>query len=150
MQEPGLLPARIIDHAKPLAAAAPVDLVARGEHLAAIAGCRSCHSSDLVGGHGPDPGAANITPVGIGTWTKEDFFRTLRTGRTPDNRALAESMPRALGNMSDEELDAIWAYLKTVPPKGEKSPRQMARAGAQASNARRVRHEVRRGRRTEA
>jgi cytochrome c553 len=135
LQQPSLLPARIIDHAKPLAAAAPSELVARGEHLAIIAGCRSCHSSDLVGGHGPAPGAANITPVGIGAWTKEDFFRTLRTGRTPDNRALAESMPRALGNMSDEELDAIWAYLKTVPAKGEKTPRQLAKVVAEASHA---------------
>jgi mono/diheme cytochrome c family protein len=133
LQEPNYVPARIIDHAKPLAAAAPVDLVARGEQLASIAGCRSCHSSDLVGGQGPDPGAANLTPVGIGGWTKEDFFRTLRTGRTPDNRALAESMPRALGNMSDEELDAIWAYLETVPPKGEKSPRQMGQVGQVAA-----------------
>jgi mono/diheme cytochrome c family protein len=133
LQESNYLPARIIDHAKPLAAAAPVDPVVRGEQLASIAGCRSCHSSDLVGGHGPDPGAANLTPVGIGAWTKEDFFRTLRTGRTPDDRALAESMPRALGNMSDEELDAIWAYLKTVPPKGEKSPRQMGQAGQAAA-----------------
>jgi mono/diheme cytochrome c family protein len=135
LSQPKLVPAQIIDHATPLVAAAPADLVARGEQLAAVAGCRSCHSPDLVGGEGPPPGAANITPVGIGTWTKEDFFRTLRTGRTPDSRVLAESMPRALGNMSDEELDAIWAYLKTVPPKGEKSARQTGQAVAQASNA---------------
>jgi len=45
-------------------------------------------------------------------------------------------MPRALGNMSDEELDAIWAYLKTVPPKGEKTARQLAGpAVAQANSA---------------
>ena len=117
MSDPKLIPAQLIDHAKPLVAAAPVELVARGEQLAGIAGCRSCHLADLTGGGGPPPGSANITPVGIGAWTKEDFFRTLRTGRTPDNRTLSESMPRALGNMSDEELDAIWAYLKTVPPK---------------------------------
>jgi mono/diheme cytochrome c family protein len=135
MSDPKLIPAQLIDHTKPLAAAAPVELVARGEHLAGIAGCRSCHLSDLVGGGGPPPGSANITPVGIGAWTKEDFFRTLRTGQTPDNRTLSETMPRALGNMSDEELDAIWAYLKTVPPKGEKSPRQIAKATAQASHA---------------
>jgi mono/diheme cytochrome c family protein len=137
LREPKLIPAQIIDHAQPLAAAAPVELVARGEHLASIAGCRSCHKSDLVGGDGPPPGSSNITPVGIGSWTKGDFFRTLRTGRTPDNRTLSETMPRALGNMSDEELDAIWAYLKTVPPKGEKTERQRqtAQAVAQAGNA---------------
>lgn len=135
MQDPKLIPAQIIDHAKPLMTAAPVELVARGEHLAGIAGCRGCHHEDLTGGGGPPPGGANITPVGLGTWTKEDFFRTLRTGRTPDNRQLSESMPRALGNMPDEDLDAIWAYLKTVPAKGEKRPSQLARSGAaQAAN----------------
>jgi mono/diheme cytochrome c family protein len=112
------------------AAAAPVELVARGEHLAGIAGCRGCHHEDLTGGGGPPPGGANITPAGIGTWTKADFFRTLRTGRTPDNRQLSESMPRTLGNMPDEDLDAIWAYLKTVPAKGEKRPSQLVQAGA--------------------
>jgi mono/diheme cytochrome c family protein len=135
MSDPKLIPAQLIDHSKPLVAAAPIELVARGEQLAGIAGCRSCHLADLVGGGGPPPGGANITPVGIGAWTKEDFFRTLRTGRTPDNRTLSETMPRALGNMSDEELDAIWAYLKTVPPKGEKSPRQTAQVAAQATDA---------------
>jgi cytochrome c553 len=137
LREPKLIPARIIDHAKPLSGAAPAELVARGEHLASIAGCRSCHRTDLTGGDGPPPGSSNITPVGIGTWTKEDFFRTLRTGVTPDNRALSEAMPRALGNMSDEELDAIWAYLKTMPAKGEKTERQRTsgNAIAQASTA---------------
>jgi cytochrome c553 len=136
MQEAKLIPAQIVDHAKPLIAAAPVELVARGEHLAGIAGCRGCHNNDLTGGGGPPPGGANITPVGLGTWTKEDFFRALRTGRTPDNRQLSESMPRPLGNMPDEDLDAIWAYLKTVPAKGEKRPSQLAGAQrAQANNA---------------
>jgi len=140
MTDPKLIPAQVIDHTKPLIAAAPVEIVARGEQLAGIAGCRSCHNADLTGGGGPPPGASNITPVGIGPWTKEDFFRTLRTGRTPDNRELSESMPRALGNMSDEELSSIWAYLKTVPAKGEKTPRQLAStakavAGVEASHA---------------
>jgi mono/diheme cytochrome c family protein len=135
MSEAKLIPAQIVDHAKPLMKAAPVELVARGEHLAGIAGCRGCHNPDLTGGGGPPPGGANITPAGIGTWTKEDFFRTLRTGRTPDNRQLSESMPRTLGNMPDEDLDAIWAYLKTVPAKGEKRPSQIPQAAAQASNA---------------
>jgi hypothetical protein len=44
-------------------------------------------------------------------------------------------MPRTLGNMPDEDLDAIFAYLKTVPAKGEKRPSQLAAPAAQASNA---------------
>ena len=33
-------------------------------------------------------------------------------------------MPREYGRMTDEELHAVWTYLRTVPPKGEKTARQ--------------------------
>ena len=134
LQEPKLLPAQIIDHAKPLAAAPPTELVARGEHLASVAGCRSCHRTDLTGNDGPPPGRQHHAR----RHRHLDERRFLpHAPHRPHARQpqLAESMPRALGNMSDEELEAIWAYLKTVPPEGEKSPRQMARAGAPATNA---------------
>lgn len=130
--EKSVLPVRVIDHAKAAPAAFSTDLVARGDELTSVAGCKSCHSPDFTGGHGPPPGAANLTPIGIGHWTRDDFVRTLRTGRTPDQRTLSESMPRALGNLTDDELEAIWAYLQTLPAKGEKSPRQRAGNGTGA------------------
>jgi hypothetical protein len=52
-------------------------------------------------------------------------MRTLRTGVAPGGRALAASMPRAYGAMTDAELRAIWAFLQTVPAKGEKTARQL-------------------------
>ena len=33
-------------------------------------------------------------------------------------------MPRAYGQMSDEELHPIFTYLKTLPPKGQKTKSQ--------------------------
>lgn len=92
-----------------------------GEYLAIT--CHGCHGEDLTGGlvHGP-PGTApsrNITPHpvdGIGNWSKEDFFASLRDGKRPDGSDLTEAMPRALGQMNDADLDAIWLYLQTVKP----------------------------------
>jgi cytochrome c553 len=122
-----LLPVLAIDHAAPLPGAPPSgDLVAKGQHLVSVAGCRGCHTPELTGGSGPPPGAANITPVGLRGWTEQDFMRALRTGTAPGGRALSESMPRAYGAMTDEELQAIWAFLRTVPAKGEKTARQNA------------------------
>jgi hypothetical protein len=42
----------------------------------------------------------------------------MREDRRPNGQLLHEFMPwRVLGGMSDEELNAIWLYLRSVPPK---------------------------------
>jgi len=120
-----LLPAELIDHQTvafkaPLRESTPL---AQGEHLATMS-CAGCHKDDFTGGGGPPPGASNITPVGIGTWTDADFMRALREHVRPNGTKLDDAMPRAFGQMSDDELKAIFTYLKTVPAKGEKTKRQ--------------------------
>jgi mono/diheme cytochrome c family protein len=127
-----LTPASNIDHANVTFAPA-LDMnnpVAAGEYLIATAGCRGCHGPDLVGGGGPPPGAANITPVGIGDWSEKDFFTALREHKRPNGSTIAEEMPRAFGQMSDEDLKKIFAYLKTLPPKGQKTKNQLLAAGS--------------------
>lgn len=97
-----------------------------GRYLAQ--GCTGCHRDDFSGGHVPGTppsfaDAANITndPVrGIGRWSKQDFYTAIRRGKKPDGKDVNPFMPwRALGTMSDTELDALWAYLRTVPPAGK-------------------------------
>lgn len=100
----------------------PTPSVAYGEYLSNIGGCRGCHNLNLSGGvvHGPPgtPPASNLTPTGIGSWTETDFVRTLRTGRRPNGTPLHESMPwRQTAQMTDDELHAIWLYLRSVPPR---------------------------------
>ena len=93
--------------------------------------CIGCHGEHFSGG--PIPGAppdfpkpANITPdaaTGIGAWTKDDFYRVFREGKKRDGSALDPFMPwQALGHFTDTELDALWAYLRTVParPHGQR------------------------------
>lgn len=63
---------------------------------------------------------ANLTPedeTGIGRWTEADFLRTLRTGVNPRGDSLHVFMPwRQIRRMRDEDLRAIHAYLRTLPP----------------------------------
>ena len=80
--------------------------------------CHLCHGPDLAGGsEGPGSGV-NLTPGGeLGTWTEADFIKALRMGVTPTGRYLnPEMMPwKEVGQMTDDELKAIWLYLQSLP-----------------------------------
>jgi mono/diheme cytochrome c family protein len=122
-----LLPAELIDHARvtfasEVVASTPGEL---GKHLVEKGGCAGCHGADFTGGGGPPPGASNITPVGIGAWSDEDFLRAVRTHVRPSGSRIDDAMPLAYGQMTDNELKAIHAFLRTVPGKGAKTKRQM-------------------------
>ena len=121
-----LLPAEHIDHANFRFASSdrPADPARAGAQIVASAGCRGCHGPSFEGGLGPPPGGANITPVGLDGWTEPDFFRAIREHRRPNGTEIAESMPRSLGQMSDSDLSAVFAYLKTVPRAGDKTASQ--------------------------
>jgi mono/diheme cytochrome c family protein len=64
--------------------------------------------------------AFNLTPdlhTGIGAWTEEIFVETLRTGRHWGvSRAILPPMPwQNYSQMTDEDLRAMYAYLRTIP-----------------------------------
>ncbi len=99
--------------------------VAYGHYLAI--GCRSCHRANLSGGSVQKPGSppsSNLTPAGpTRTWSEADFVRTLRTGVRPNGTTLHPQMPwRQAGMMTDDELHAIWLYLRSVPPTATGTP----------------------------
>ena len=121
-----LASAAMIDHGQPRLAGQPnpTDAVAVGKYLVSSAGCVGCHAANLAGGSGPPPGGANITPVGIGTWSQQDFLTAIRTHKRPNGTTIEEVMPRSYGDMSDEDLGRIYAYLKTVQPAGKKTANQ--------------------------
>jgi hypothetical protein len=66
--------------------------------------------------------AANITPdpTGIGSWTEEQFKRALTQGKfkgIAGSRMLLPPMPWFnFTNMKDEDVKAIFLYLKSIPP----------------------------------
>jgi mono/diheme cytochrome c family protein len=125
--------------AREIAAPPPGETLAYGRYLVnSRLLCFSCHSRDfatndelhperspgyLGGGNAmPEPGGttvttSNLTPdveTGIGRWTPADFRRAVRDGIRPDNRALRYPMV-PYRPLSDEEADAIFAYLRSVP-----------------------------------
>lgn len=95
--------------------------VTYGLYLANVASCRGCHRPNLSGGSMQAPGsplASNLTPTGIGSWTEADFLRAMRTGTRPDGKTLYPTMPwQTFRQMTDDELHAVWLYLKSLPPK---------------------------------
>jgi mono/diheme cytochrome c family protein len=111
--------------------------VARGRYLVTISGCSDCHTPGALLG-APDmkrylggsdvgfaiPGAGvfvgeNLTPdkeTGIGAWTDEQIVAAIRTGKTSYGRELSPVMPYpALSQLSDADVQAIVAFLKSLP-----------------------------------
>ena len=65
--------------------------------------------------------AMNLTPdanTGIGIWTEDMFIKSMRSGKhMGTSRTVLPPMPWPwYGKMRDEELKAIFAYLKSIPP----------------------------------
>jgi mono/diheme cytochrome c family protein len=124
------------------AANAQSDLVKRGDYLMnTIMTCANCHSpkgpleatagKDYSGGLSWDEPpfkvtAPNITQdkeTGIGSWTDEQIKTLLRTGKRPNGVQIAEVMPTAFyGIVTDGDMDAIVAYLRTIVPVSNKVP----------------------------
>ena len=118
----GVLPATLIDHTAPRAPSPEAGVTAEyGEYLAGI--CTICHGERLSGGRVPGNDrvkAPNITPGGAsGSWTRSQFIDTIRSGMTPQGNLLdPRLMPwNRFTQMTDDELDAIWLYLQSLPAK---------------------------------
>lgn len=121
------------------AAGSPVE---RGRYLVTAASCGDCHSPmddrgtpipgrELSGGNEFPTGdgwvarTANITPdpeTGIGAWTRERFVGAFRARQDSGSRPPASGERRtpmpwlAYAGMTDEDLGAIYDYLRTVTP----------------------------------
>jgi mono/diheme cytochrome c family protein len=77
--------------------------------------------------------AINLTSddTGVGKWTEEMFVTAMRTGKhTGVGRPILPPMPwQNVARLSDADLKAVFAYLKTVKPvKNVVPPPQMAAA----------------------
>ena len=117
-------------HANPVAdlkVAGTAEQIARGEQLAW--GCADCHSPTLdlpLGGStenfiagGPPMGvlyATNLTPAGpLKDRTDGEIVRAIREGLTNDGRSLLGMPSQAYRNLSDADVQALVAYLRSQP-----------------------------------
>lgn len=111
----------------------PTDAAAlqRGEHLATIFICTRCHVENMAGKVDfaipgmltiPTP---NLTPGagGVGSfYTDSDWVRAIRHGVGHDSRALFIMPSKSFYYLSDEDLGAIIAYVKSLSPVDNKLP----------------------------
>ncbi|WP_252181012.1 cytochrome c [Azospirillum sp. B4] len=111
------------------------DAAERGYHVAVEADCVGCHT---VPGGQPFAGgrplatpfgtiySANITPdneAGIGRWTADDFYRALHEGKAPDGHLYPAFPYNYYTRISRADSDALFAYLRSLPPSPDRSPR---------------------------
>ena len=119
-----------------LTAPDPADTIAYGGYLAGpVAHCMECHSGPGANG-APDPVnelggggmkfqgpwgesvAPNLTPLGLADWTDAEIARAVRKGVAKDGRKLLPPMGYGYyAHMSDSDMAAIIAYLRSLPEK---------------------------------
>jgi mono/diheme cytochrome c family protein len=99
--------------------------VARGERFARL--CAGCHAADdepPLEGRGfleedaPPVGTfygPNLTPAHLADWTDGEIIRAIREGIHRSVRSLLIMPSRAFRNLSDDDVHAIVAYLRSQP-----------------------------------
>jgi mono/diheme cytochrome c family protein len=107
------------------AVAVPTDAASlqQGRYLFMSRGCTECHGvngggrtfiNDANGMHLAGP---NITPGGVvAHYQPEDWVRTIRHGVKPDGRAVFIMPSEEFNRFTDNDLGALVAYLKSLPP----------------------------------
>ncbi|RYD87448.1 MAG: cytochrome c [Sphingobacteriales bacterium] len=109
--------------------------------------CFSCHSLDFAkndylnpekspgffgGGNemytpeGKKIVSLNITmdpETGIGNWTEDDFIKAVKYGQVPNGGGALREPMQPYTQLTDSEVSALWAYLKSVPAQKHAVPR---------------------------
>jgi mono/diheme cytochrome c family protein len=109
------------------------DAINRGAYLVeALGHCGECHtprnflggpkrSRHMAGGTGPEGRyVPNLTPTQLKKWSDSDLETFLSIGSTPDGDSPAEAMAEVIrnttGQLTPQDLAAMIAYLRTLPP----------------------------------
>lgn len=117
------------------------DPVKRGEYLAHLGHCQTCHTMGTTGPRAPDDGefmdgssrpfdtpgigkvwASNLTPdakTGIGRYSAEQLAESLRSGRRLDGKPMAYPMSSFiphLSGMTEEDMKDLVAWLRSLKP----------------------------------
>ena len=126
------------------------EMLEQGRYLVELIGCAVCHTDGALAGDpelgewlaGSDVGIAysnplkydnpgvafpsNLTPdttTGIGRWSDDELAAAIREGLGRHGRRLIQVMPWLIyESISDEDTQAIVAYLRSLPPVENKVP----------------------------
>lgn len=122
------------------------DKTAYGKYLVDNLSCYDCHSASFAAIDKMEPEKSkgymgggnklknnssekvlspNITfhETGIGSWTEHDLRKALKEGISKNNSIIAFPMPM-YPDLNDEEIAAIYAYLKSIPKINNKVARR--------------------------
>lgn len=93
-----------------------------GKYVATFMSCTDCHGPTLAGDAPPPapPGAPNLTVI-LPKWSKDDFFKAMRTGVDRDGHQIQAPMPwKQIGRLDDVELEAMYQHLHGLTPVAKK------------------------------
>jgi mono/diheme cytochrome c family protein len=117
--------------------------IERGRKLAIFGGCVDCHTPGVLFGapdfsrqlSGSELGwtgpwgtsyARNLTPdleTGLGYYNEKEIILALRSGKRLDGKPMLPPMPwQNIATLSEADMHALVAYLKSIPPVEHKSP----------------------------
>ncbi|MEO7505059.1 MAG: c-type cytochrome [Sphingomicrobium sp.] len=123
-------------------------VLAHGERLSHVLGCRGCHTETLEGqwfnDDTPDMGklyASNLTRV-LPTYSDAQLEALLRTGVHPTRGDLWVMPSEVFQRLSEADGKALIAHLRTVKPSGAPTPPPMLSAKAKAQVASGEMHRV--------
>jgi mono/diheme cytochrome c family protein len=119
---------------KPLAIPSDSAAIALGRHIAGIKGCDDCHGENYGGNVViDDPALGRLVGPNIttgkggltdrhGSFTDVDYIRAIRHGIGKDGRSLKLMPSYEYYPLSKQDLGALIAYLKTIPPVDSEMP----------------------------
>ncbi len=109
--------------------------IERGRQVFALGNCATCHTAkdgpENAGGRAIETPfgtvwSTNLTPdaaTGLGRWSFEAFERAMRFGISRDGHNLYPGFPyTSFAKISDEDMLALYAYLRTLMPVSRQTP----------------------------
>jgi cytochrome c553 len=92
--------------------------IAHGRRIADVLGCTGCHGAKLQGERFYEAYASNLTRE-IPKYSDAQFERLMRAGEHPTGRDVWGMPSEIFQHLSDDDLAALLAYLRSLEPAGE-------------------------------
>ncbi len=103
-------------------AAARID---HGKRIADVLGCTGCHGDKLQGERFYELYASNLTRE-LPKYSDAQFEQLMRAGKHPTGREVWGMPSEIFQHLSDPDLAALMAYLRSLPPAGQPTQPRLA------------------------
>lgn len=115
------------------------DPLVHGRRVADVLGCTGCHGADLTGRDWSEPGFGQLWTSNLSRVTTRysdiELEQAIRGGMRPDGSELWGMPSHIFTHLSDSDMGAVIAFLRSVTPAGTDHPRPVFEAGARAEIA---------------